>query len=78
MLANFDVLEVFIPKDWKMKYKNGIGYKGKYTDVNGEHMVYVMFFVNGEKGVRIICDSTTEVFNKIEQEFISTLKTVNI
>lgn len=77
-MPNFDVLEVFIPKDWKMKYKNGIGYKGKYTDVNGEHTVYVMFFVNGDKGVRIICDSTTEVFNKIEQELISILKTVNL
>ncbi|MCB0497216.1 MAG: hypothetical protein KDC79_13840 [Cyclobacteriaceae bacterium] len=40
----FDVENVFIPKDIKMKYKNGIGYKGTYSDKYGLHRIYFIFF----------------------------------
>ena len=73
----FEITEIFIPKDIKMKYKNGIGYKGTYNDDYGKHQIYAIFLVNGETGVRIICDVLDEQFEEVEPEFLSAIKSIS-
>lgn len=73
-----DIEEVFIPKDIKMKYKNGICYKGIYEDKSGLHRIYYIFLINNGTGVRVICDVTAELFEQVEPEFLLALKSIRV
>jgi hypothetical protein len=72
----FDVEKVFIPKDIKMEYKNAICYLGTYSDDYGLHKVYVIFMNNEKIGVRIICDVMDELFEQVDEEFLTTLRSI--
>ena len=76
--APFDVKEVFTYEDSLINYKNAIGYKGIYSDKNGiEHTVFVIHLINEDKGVQIFFDITTELFSEYEDEFITTMQSIN-
>lgn len=71
-----DIMQVYIPKDIKMKYKNGIGYKAGYSDKHGKHIVQLMFVNEGNNGLRIICDVMEEQYDTVEAEFLTTLRSI--
>ena len=75
--VKFDVSEVFTHGKGPIKFVNAIGYKGTYTDSGGlEHTVYVIHAINERKGIQFICDATTGVLEKVEAEFLATLKSI--
>lgn len=53
----------------KMKFKNAMGFIGIYKDWIGDHTVYLVFLLNKHKGVVVIMDMTTELFEKYKKEF---------
>jgi hypothetical protein len=74
---NFEVSEVYTSDGGKIGFANAIGYKGKYNDNRGlAHTIYVVHGVNGNKGFQVICDATTSVADKVEGEFLASLKSL--
>ncbi len=71
----FSVTKMFIHDDGTINYKNAVGYKGTYTD-KVDHTVYVVHAINGDKGLQIILDTTTETFAALEAEFLQILKSI--
>jgi hypothetical protein len=74
--VNFKVMEVFIHEDGLIDFKNAIGYKGKYTDKYGDHTLYVIHAINNNKGLQIIFDVLTVLFEDLDPEFKITLKSI--
>jgi hypothetical protein len=74
--VGFEVLEVFTPGDGLLFFQNAIGYKGKYKDQHGEHTIYCLYAINNNKGVQIIFDVLTDLFNELDTEFQLTLKSI--
>ena len=49
----------------------------EYTDQGGlDHTIYVVHGINGTKGFQLICDVTTNIHDKVVDEFFHTLKSV--
>lgn len=71
--GGFDVTKVFSHEDGTISYLNAVGYKGTYTD-QIDHTVYVVHAINGDKGMQIILDTSTETFATLEPEFLQILK----
>ncbi len=74
--APFEVLDMFNYENGPLQIKNAIGWKGRYRDKVGEHTVYVIHAINNQKGLQIICDVTSELFEMIDAEFKATLKSI--
>jgi hypothetical protein len=75
--VNFEVLEVYTHEGGQIGFQNAIGYKGKYVDNGGlDHTIYIVHGVNGKKGFQFICDVTTNILDKVEDEFFMTLKSI--
>ena len=69
----FDVTKVFSHEDGTIHYLNAVGYEGTYTD-QMTHTVYVVHAINGDKGMQIILDTTTQTFASMNGEFLQILK----
>jgi hypothetical protein len=75
--VNFKVLEVFTHESGTIKYENAIGYKGSYVDKNElDHTIYIVHGINGKKGLQFICDVTTNILDQVDNEFLTTLKSI--
>lgn len=75
--VNFEVLEVFNHDSGPIKYENAIGYKGKYVDkYDLDHTIYIVHGINGTKGLQFIFDVTTNILDKVDNEFLATLKSI--
>jgi len=75
----FDVQEVFTHEGGRMTFKNAIGYKGTYTDRGGlDHTVYIVHGLNEGKGLQVICDTTTDILDRLDDEFLLTLKSIRL
>lgn len=74
--VKFKVIEVFIHEDELIDFKNAVGYKGKYNDQFGEHTVYIVHAINNNKGLQIIFDVLTGLFDNLDSEFKITLKSI--
>lgn len=71
----FDVKKVLTYKDGSLTYKNSVAYEGEY--VKGvKHKVFVAHMLHGKAGVQIICDSTEGVYDKVEKDMRSFLRSV--
>lgn len=79
VLVPFDVKDVFTyeKENTKINYENAIGYEGVYKDKSGlDHTVYVLHLINGKKGIQMIFDITSELFEKYKSEFLETIKSI--
>ena len=74
--VKFKVDKVFIQKDGIIDLKNAVGYRGRYTDKFGEHTIYVIHAINRGKGIQVIFDVLTTLFDKLDPEFKVTLKSL--
>ncbi|HEV2482180.1 MAG TPA: hypothetical protein VGS79_21090 [Puia sp.] len=73
----FDVDKMFIHGDGIIDFVNAVGYQGSYTDQNNmKHTVYVVHAINGDKGIQIIMDTTSDTFPSIDPEFRKILKSI--
>ena len=75
--VGFKVLKVHTHEDGLINFQNAIAYKGSYVDQGKlDHTIYIVHGINGDKGLQIIFDATTDVFDKVEGEFLTTLKSI--
>ena len=74
--AKFKVDKMFLQKDGIIDLKNAVGYKGRYSDKFGEHTIYVIHAINKGKGIQVIIDVLSELFDKLDPEFKMTLKSL--
>lgn len=75
--VNFEVLKVFTHEGGQIGFQNAVGYKGKYVDQGGlDHTIYIIHGINEKKGIQFICDVTTNILDKVESEFLVTLKSI--
>jgi hypothetical protein len=72
----FKVSKVFIQGDGPIEFKNAIGYLGSYTDNIGDHTIYMIYLINNKKGVQVICDVVTSLFDKLDPEFQASLQSI--
>lgn len=77
--TGFKVSEVFAKDSKKINFENAVCYKGNYTDAkDNEHTIYSLYGVNNQKGFQVICDITTNLFSKVDSEFLATLKSIRL
>lgn len=81
ILTPFKVKSMFIPNDPKkeveLNFVNAVGFRTESTDKKGRpHDSYHLFAINGDKGIQIIFDSTTSVFDIVDKEFRRTIKSM--
>ncbi len=61
----------------KIKHKNAIGYKSKYTDSkNNSHSIYIVHLIEKQKGIQVILDITTDLMPKVEAEFLKIIGSI--
>ena len=72
---NIEVAQTFINGDGIISFIDAVGYKGSYVDNNHlTHIVYVVHAKNGDKGIQLILDTTSETFSLINPDFLAVLK----
>ncbi len=71
----FDVVSMFSHEDGTMKFKNGIGYRGKYNDRGLEHRIYIVHGIYKSMGIMLIMDTTEEIAETVAPEFLKFLST---
>lgn len=73
----FSVAKMFTHEEGTIDYINAVGYKGTYIDqASVSHTVYVVHAINGDSGLQIILDTTTETLPAIDAEFLQILKSL--
>ena len=65
----FEVKEVLTATDFELQINNGIVYLGTYADYIGIHTIYVVYLKCGTRGIRVFCDITDDLFEKLDPEF---------
>jgi hypothetical protein len=72
----FDVKKVLSYQGGDFAYQNAIGYEGEYKR-GVLHKVLIGHMRHKQVGVQIICDSTDGVYDKVEADMRSFLRSVN-
>jgi hypothetical protein len=76
---NIDVDKTFMHGDGIINFINAVGYKGSYVDDNHlSHIVYVVHAINGDKGIQLILDTTSETFSSVDPDFLVVLKSFRL
>ncbi|PJX22779.1 hypothetical protein CAP47_07065 [Psychroflexus sp. S27] len=78
MATPFDLVDMFTHEDGYMKFKNGVGYQGKYFDRGLEHRIYIVHGINNKMGITLVMDTTEEVSDIVAPEFQKCLSTLDI
>lgn len=71
----FKVNKMMSHHDGSFQYRNTVGYEGQYTRKVG-HKVFVAHMRHGSAGLQVICDSTDGVYDKVEAEMRSFLRSI--
>jgi hypothetical protein len=67
----------FTHEDGLIRLKRAIGWVAKYERAGVEHTVKIVYAKDGEIGLQVIMDVTTDLFSAVESEFDYTLKSLN-
>lgn len=66
-----------VDRDIRLNIKDAILFKGTYMDPHKtEHTVYILFALSGNKGIHLIEDVPTNIFSKVENEFVDIIKSI--
>jgi hypothetical protein len=76
--APFKITEEFNNKNVikKIKINNAIGWKCLYSQDNVAHTIYFVHLINKDKGIQVLMDITSELFEKYENEFIDAMLSI--
>jgi hypothetical protein len=75
----FDIEDVIIPENYKMKFHNAIGYRGGYTDKTGtRHTIIMIYLINKNKGVQILMDITRYLYDEYGSEFDELIRSIEV
>ena len=76
--VGFNVQKVLTYDDGHFEYKNVIGYEGDYEDEGVPHQLLIAHMVGDSIGLQVICDSTGDVYNQVENDMRRFIKQVGI
>ena len=71
----FKVNELLTPQDGSFSYGNSVGFEGGYKKIV-EHKILVGHMRHGKVGLQVICDSSEEVFNQVEEDMRNFLRSI--
>ncbi len=71
----FKVNKMMSHHDGSFQYRNAVGYEGEYTR-KVKHKVFVAHMRHGSTGLQVICDSTAGVYDKVEADMRSFLRSI--
>lgn len=74
----FDIISMFSHEDGTIKFKNGVGYQGKYVDRGLEHRIYLVHGIHNSMGITLIMDTTEEIAEIVAPEFLKCLATLDV
>ncbi len=75
----YDHIDLKIAREFRVKTGDRVIYRGTYNDPKGkEHIVYVVFVMNGNKGLHFIADVNTEIFDQVEDEVKAFIKSIEV
>lgn len=77
MNTRFEVDQVFSRENFNLKCKNTVGYYGHY-EKGVVHKVIVAHMVFKDVGLQIICDSTEEVYDQVNEDMERFVSSVDI
>jgi hypothetical protein len=73
------ILKVIAPEKREFGDVEGIGYLATYDDPSGlPHEVYVVHAVIKNRGIQVIIDGTASVFDKLDSEYRSILRSFKL
>jgi hypothetical protein len=72
----FDVKRVISAQDGSFTHRNSVGYEGEYKKGSVVHKVLVAHMRHGKAGLQVICDSTDGVYDKVEEDMRSFLRSI--
>jgi len=72
----FDVNRLMTPQDGSFTHKNSVGFEGEYKRGSVVHKVLVAHMRHGEVGLQVICDSTDGVYDKVEEDMRTFLRSL--
>ena len=73
----FKVNKMMAHQDGSFTYKNSVGYEGEYKKDSVIHKIFIGHLRHGKVGIQLICDSTDGVFDKVEADMRSFLRSIN-
>jgi len=76
--VSFIVDSIYSKYSSTLSYWNGIGYAAHYGRNSLVHKLFVGHFRHKHVGVQVICDSTEGVYEAVEQDFRSFLRSVTL
>lgn len=72
----FKVNKMMTPQDGSFIYRNSVGYEGEYQRGSVLHKVFVGHLRRAGVGLQVICDSTDGVYDKVEADMRSFLRSL--
>ena len=72
----FKVNKMMTPQDGSFTHRNSVGYEGEYQRGSVLHKVLVGHLRHAAVGLQVICDSTDGVYDKVEADMRSFLRSL--
>ena len=73
----FKVNKLITYQDGSFTCRNSVGFEGEYTKGKVLHKIFVGHLRHGKVGVQAICDSTDGVYDAVEEDMRSFLRSIN-
>lgn len=77
-LKDYKAEKVFTDSDGMLRLHYAVGHKAYYVDANGvNHTFYFIHAIKHDKGIQIIIDTPTSLFDTLEDEFTSVIRSLD-
>lgn len=73
----FKVNKLITYQDGSFTCRNSVGFEGEYTKGTVLHKIFIGHLRHGKVGVQAICDSTDGVYDAVEEDMRSFLRSIN-
>jgi hypothetical protein len=73
----FKVNKLITHQDGGFTYRNSVGFEGEYTKGTVLHKIFIGHLRHGKVGIQAICDSTDGVYDAVEDDMRSFLRSIN-
>lgn len=74
---DIDTMQIPTDKGCPLTYRNGIFFKGSYTQNGIAHIMYLIYLIDKEKhGIQLYLDMTADLGGQYEEELLATIRSV--
>jgi hypothetical protein len=68
--------KIFNYENGPLTYQNAIGQYGSYQNQGVDHKIIIVYMIYKDVGIRIFCDSTTDVYEEVKNDFEYFIKSI--